>query len=380
MDGSVTAPIVQKSVNGSRSIWYNRRRPTRNGDAPKEDSMRKTVNRAVWPALFSRLDFSVHGRRGSGRFYKGRTVSIVIGHEVGTGFDIYGRVLARHLSRHIPGNPSMVVQNMVGASGIAATNWLYNVAPKDGTVHGDLRAHGAVRATVRQQYRQIRSGEAQLDRQYGGKRRDLRRLAASGITTFDELREKEVVFGATGATGPLGKFALAVKNLLGAKIKLVYGYKGSASVKIAFQRGEVHGVCALPISTLKSFWRDELDSGRFKPILQLSGKRSAELAGIPHVDDYAKTEEDRQVFGLIFAAQALGRVFASPPEVPPERLKALRRAFMATMADQQFLADAKTTQIDIVPNTGEEVTALIARYSATPMAVVERAKRAFDPN
>jgi tripartite-type tricarboxylate transporter receptor subunit TctC len=342
--------------------------------------MRKVVNRAVAGAILAFWTSASTAAEDAGRFYKGRTVSIVIGHEVGTGFDIYGRVLARHLSRHIPGNPSMVVQNMVGASGIAAANWLYNVAPKDGTVLATfvhtVPFEPLFGNSIAKYDPAKLSWIGNMEESVG----TCGVSTASGITKFDELREKEVVFGATGATGPLGKFALAIKNLLGARIKLVYGYKGSASVKIAIQRGEVHGVCGLPISTLKSFWRDEFDSGRFKPILQLSGKRSAELAGIPHVDDYPKSEEDRQVFGLIFAAQALGRVFVSPPEMPPERLKALREAFMATMEDKQFLADAQAAQIDIVPNPGEEVTALIARYSATPKAVVERAMRAFDPN
>ena len=342
--------------------------------------MRKAVNRAVAGAILAFWTSASTAAEDAGRFYKGRTVSIVIGHEVGTGFDIYGRVLARHLSRHIPGNPSMVVQNMVGASGIAAANWLYNVAPKDGTVLATfvhtVPFEPLFGNSIAKYDPAKLSWIGNMEESVG----TCGVSTASGITKFDELREKEVVFGATGATGPLGKFALAIKNLLGARIKLVYGYKGSASVKIAIQRGEVHGVCGLPISTLKSFWRDEFDSGRFKPILQLSGKRSAELAGIPHVDDYPKSEEDRQVFGLIFAAQALGRVFVSPPEMPPERLKALREAFMATMEDKQFLADAQAAQIDIVPNPGEEVTALIARYSATPKTVVERAMRAFDPN
>ena len=348
---------------------------TYRSDAGAETAMRTTVVAGAILALWGTASAA-----DVADFYKGRTVSIVVAHEVGTGFDIYARVLARHLSRHIPGNPSVVVQNMVGASGINATNWLYNVAPKDGTVMATF-VHtvpfeplfgNAVARFDPAKLTWIGNMEESLGTCGVSK--------ASGISTFDELREKEVVFGATGATGPLGKFGLAVKNLLGAKIKLVYGYKGSASVKIALQRGEVHGVCALPISTLKSFWRDELESGNFKPILQLSGKKSAELAGVPHVDDYAKTEEDRQLFGLIFGAQSLGRIFGSPPEMPPERMQALRQAFMATMADQQFLAEAKTTQIDIVPNTGEEVAALIARYSATPKPVVERAKRAFDPS
>jgi tripartite-type tricarboxylate transporter receptor subunit TctC len=313
-------------------------------------------------------------------FYKGRTVTIVIAHEVGTGFDIYGRVLARHLFRHIPGQPGMVVQNIVGASGLNAANWLANVAPRDGTVL-ETFVHTVPFEPL------FGNAAAKYDPAkltwIGNMEESLGTCGVSkgsGIGTFEDLRQKEVVFGATGATGPLSKFALAVKNLLGARIRLVHGYKGSASVKLAIQRGEVHGVCALPISTLKSQWRDLLDSGEFKPIIQLSGRKSPELAGIPHVDDYAKTEEDRQVFGLIFGAQSLGRMFASPPDMPPARMQALRKAFMATMADKEFLADAKQTQIDIVPNTGEEVAALIARYSATPKDVVARAKRAFSAN
>jgi tripartite-type tricarboxylate transporter receptor subunit TctC len=313
-------------------------------------------------------------------FYKGRTVAIVVGHEVGTGFDIYARVLARHFGRHVPGNPSIVVQNMVGASGITSANWLANVAPKDGTAIATF-VHTVPFEPL------FGNAAAKFDPAkltwIGNMEESLGTCgvsSASGITKFDQLLEKEVVFGATGATGPLSKFAFAVRNLLGAKIKVVHGYKGSASVKIAIQRGEVHGVCALPISTLRSFWRDELESGRFKPIIQLSGKKSDALAGIPHVDNFAKTEDDKQLFGLIFGAQSLGRIFVSPGDMPPERAKALRQAFMATMVDKQFLADAKTTQIDIVPNTGEEVAEQIGRYSATPKPVVERAKKAFDAN
>ena len=252
-------------------------------------------------------------------FYRGRTVAIVVGHEVGTGFDIYGRVLARHLGRHIPGNPAVVVQNMTGASGITAANWLYNAAPRDGTVMATF-VHTVPFEPL------FGNSAARFDPArlvwIGNMEESLGTCGvspASGVATFEELRRKEVVFGATGATGPLSKFALALRNLLGARIKLVHGYKGSASVKIAVQRGEVHGACALPISTLKSFWREELESGRFKPIIQLSGRRSAELAGVPHVDDYASSEADRQLFGLIFGAQALGRIYASPPEMPPVR-------------------------------------------------------------
>ncbi len=313
-------------------------------------------------------------------FYKGRTVSIVVGHQVGTGFDIYARLLAPHLSRHIPGNPTVIVQNMVGASGITAANWLSSVAPKDGTVMATF-VHTVPYEPI------FGNDKAQYDPAkltWIGNMEESTGMCgvtkASGIATFEDLLAKEAIFGATGATGPLGTFAQAVKNLVGAKLKVVYGYKGSADVKLAMNRGEVQGICGLPISTVKSFWGDEFRTGEFKPIIQLSGKPHAELKGIPHVDRYAKTDEDRQVFGLIFGAQTLGRVYVSPPGQPAARTKAMRDAMMATMKDEKFLADAVRAKIDIEPMTGEEVAAFIAKSSAVSPAVIARAKQAFSRN
>jgi len=239
-------------------------------------------------------------------FYRGKTFTIVVGHEVGTGFDTYSRVLARHIGRHIPGNPTVVVQNMVGASGIVPANWLYNVAPRDGTVIMTFVYTAALDPIFGNAAARFEPSKftwiGNMDDGVGicGVSKE------SGIGKFEDLLVKETVFGGTGATGPLGKNALAVKHLLGAKIKLVQGYQGSASVKLAINRGEVHGICGLSMSSVTSQWRDEVQSGGFKMILQLSGRPHPALAGVPHVDRYAKTAEDEQVFGLIFGAQALG--------------------------------------------------------------------------
>ena len=310
-------------------------------------------------------------------FYKGKTVTIMVGHQVGTGFDIYARVLAPHLSRHLPGNPNVIVQNMIGASGITAANWLANVAAKDGTVMATFVhtvAFEPVFGNDKAQYDPAKLnwiGSLEVSTGVCGVTK------ASGFSTFDELLAKEAIFGATGATGPLGTFAQAVRNLTGAKLKVVYGYKGSADVKLAMNRNEVHGICGLPLTTIKSFWADEYRTGAFKPVIQLSGPPSAELKGIPHIDRYAKTDEDRQVFNLIFGAQALGRPYVSPAGQPPERTKALREALMAATKDEKFLADAAKAKIDIEPMRGEDVTAMIAIFSAVSPAVVARAKRAF---
>jgi tripartite-type tricarboxylate transporter receptor subunit TctC len=309
-------------------------------------------------------------------FYKGKTVTVVVGHETGTGFDVYSRALAKHLGRHIPGNPSLVVQNMVGASGLASANWLYNIAPKDGTMLATF-VHTAIFeplfGNVSAKFDAAKfTWVGNMDEGVGicGVSKK------SGIRKFDDLMARETVFGSSGATGPLGKYALAVKHLLGAKIKLVPGYAGSASVKLAINRGEVDGICGVSMSSVTSQWRDEYESGAFKVILQLSGKPHPLLHGTPHVDDFAKTAEDRQLFGLIFGVQALGRVYVSPPAIPAERRNALRTAFMATAADPEFLADAARMQFDVNPAAGEEVESLIARVVASSPEVVERARRA----
>lgn len=313
-------------------------------------------------------------------FYKGRTVSIVVGHEVGTGFDVYSRVLIRHMGRYIPGAPTMIVQNMLGASGVTSANWLYNVAPKDGTAMGTFAQTVPLEPLFGNQQarydaaRFIWIGNMESSVAICGVTK------ASGVQTFEDMRKREVVMGATGPTGPLVKSALAVKNLLGAQIRVIPGYKGSADVKLAMNRGEVQGICGLPWSTVKSFWRQELESGDFRPILQISGDKSPELpANVTHYTDFIKTDENRQLFGLLFGVQALGRIYATPPDVPADRVAALRKAFDETMKDKEFLADAEKTAIDIIPMDGATVAKMWTEFTSIPAPIVEQAKKVTTP-
>lgn len=313
------------------------------------------------------------------RFYAGRKLSVVIGHQVGTGFDLYGRVLARHMGRFIPGNPTLVPENMVGVAGFAAANWTYNVAAKDGSVIAHF-AHTALFEPL------LGKGTGRFD---AAKFTWIGNMDAvvgvcgvwdhAGITRFDELLTREMVVGAGGAgtSGPLTQFATAVRRLLGAKLKLIQGYKGSAEIRLALARGELQGVCGIPISTLKTEWKDDWSTGRFKILIQLGRDRHPDLAGIPHVYDYTKTLEDRQVFDLIFGLQAIGRPFAAPPGIPAERAAALRSAFMAMTKDERFLAEAQKLSLDVSPSTGESVQEFVTRIYASPKAIVDRAKDAL---
>lgn len=308
-------------------------------------------------------------------FYKGRQISLIIAHEVATGYDIYARALARHMSRHIPGQPTFVAQNMLGASGITGANLLYNVSPKDGSTIGTFAHTVPLDPLIGQGASKF---EAARFNYIGNMEESVGVCAVSsdaGIASLADLRVKETRFGATATTGPPSQMAAALRNLLGAKVRLIHGYKGAPGVKLAIEKGEVAAICGMPFSTLRAQWSDVLDTGRIKPFIQLSGPKGA-IPGIGHVYDFAKGEEDSQVFDLIFGILRLGKIFAAPPGVPADRVAALRKAFDATMKDTEFLADAARIRIDISPSSGQAVADFIAGIYRSPPSAVARAKKA----
>jgi len=315
-------------------------------------------------------------------FYRSRHVNVVIGHETGSGFDVYGRALARHMGRHLPGNPPFIPQNMVGAVGLNAANWTYNIAPKDGTVIS-IFAHTVLLEPL------LGVGAGRFDANNFNWIGNMDQVVGicgvssrSAVTSYDELLRREVLFGSSGvgAAGPLSQFPLALRNLTGAKIKMIQGYKGSAEIRLAMSRGEVDGICGLPISTIKTEWRSELQTNSFKILLQLGLEKNNELLDIPLVYEYAKDADDRFVFDLIFGIQAVGRNFVAPPGTPSNRVSALQAAFMKTMSDPEFLADAAKMDLNLKPSSGEEARLLVKRFYASPKAAIDRAKEAIKAN
>jgi tripartite-type tricarboxylate transporter receptor subunit TctC len=310
-----------------------------------------------------------------GDFFKGRTINIVVGIEQGTGFDLYGRALARHIGRHIPGNPAVIVQNMPGASGLVAYNWLANVAPKDGTVMGIASFSVPFEPLFGNDSARFKGPEfGWVGNMDSGVSACLVR-ADSGISRWSDITEREVTMGAAGRAGAISQAPRALRELGGAKIKLVEGYVGTASIKLAIERNELQGICGISMSTVRSQWRDVLESGLVKIVLQLGPRPDPSLAGVPHVFDFAKGAEERQIYNLIFGPQGLGRSFAAPPNVPADRLKVLRDAFHATMKDPQFLADARKAKLDISPQTGAEVQAFVEQMYAAPPEAIARARK-----
>jgi tripartite-type tricarboxylate transporter receptor subunit TctC len=306
-------------------------------------------------------------------FYRGKTLTVVVGHEAGTGYDFFGRTLARFISKHMAGNPSTITQNMPGAGGLKAANWLASVAPKDGLVISVFAPETALKPI-------FGDAAANFDPAkftwIGNMDESIATCAVStqsGITSLDQLRTRDAVFGATGAAAPTSKFAYALINFMGARIKVVQGYKGSNDLRIAVNRDEVEGACGMSHSTLKTQWKDDIDSGRVRTLAQFGMKKSPDLAGVAHIYDYARSDEDRAIFDLAFGPHVLGRPVIAPPDVPAERARALRSAFLLTMQDPELQAEVQKHGLSIAPASGEEVEALVARFAAAPQNLIEKA-------
>lgn len=310
-------------------------------------------------------------------FYKGKSISLVIGFPPGAGYDAYGRLLARHLGNHVPGNPSVVPQNMPGAGAMKATNYLYGVAPKDGTVISHLPSSVIMEQLFGNPAVQF---DAATFTWIGNMDQTIGTCAVwhtAGIERFEDLMAKPTMFGGSGPSGVNSQHAAALKNLLGAKIKLIQGYPGMNEVKLAMAKGELHGACGMALSSLKSQHASEYRSGELRPIVQLAIDKNPELAGVAHIYDYAKSEEMRQIFDLVFGPHIIGRPVAAPPGIPAERKAALRAAFMATMADPTFRADAQKMKLDLTPSDGEWVERLFAKFFSYPKPVVKKAVAAM---
>ncbi len=308
-------------------------------------------------------------------FYRGKTVNVVIGYTVGGGFDLYARVLARDLGRFIPGNPSVVPQNMPGAASLKAVEYLFAVAPRDGTVIGTF-SHTIPIAPL--------LGTAKFDprelRWVGSMASETSLCVASAnspVKSWADLKRLPFTAGGTGRGSDPDMLANLLKSLFGVPIKLVSGYPGTAEIVLATERGEVDGFCGLSLSTLTSRYKDWKDSGKVNILLQAGLQKAPELPEVPMVLDLASTERERQILTLLIAPQKMARPYAMPPGTPPARADAVRKAFAATLADPEFLADAQKSRIDISPVFATEIETLLARLYATPADVVQQAVTAI---
>jgi tripartite-type tricarboxylate transporter receptor subunit TctC len=310
-------------------------------------------------------------------FYEGKTVTIVTSTGVGGTYDVTARLIARHMPRFIPGKPNMVVQNMPGGGNVLATNFMYTIAPKDGTSIASVHNAMPVQQVLGGQGVRFDAGKFEWLGSTGPETEVILVWHTSNIRTLDELKTREVILGGTGAGSGLVILPRVMNALLGTKFKIVSGYKSSEDINIALQRGEVEAR-AFSLISITAQRADWLRDRKITILAQVGAKRAHEISDVPLVTELARSEEDRQVFKLISAAQALGRPYLAPPGVPVERLALLRQAFEATMQDKAFLEEAEKLQLDIDSISADDITRLVRETVNAPASVVAKAKAAIE--
>jgi tripartite-type tricarboxylate transporter receptor subunit TctC len=309
-------------------------------------------------------------------FYRGKSIDLDIGYSVGGGYDLYARLIARRLGGHIPGNPTVVPKNMEGAGSLRLANYLYSAVPNDGAVIGAISRGAAFDPLLGETGAQF---DASTFSWIGSANNEVSvcvALASSGIRKFDDLYTTPLTIGSTGAADDTYQFPALVNAVLGTKFKIVTGYPGGNDVSLALERGEVQGRCGWSWSSLKTTRLNWVRNKRIVVLVQMSLSKHPDLPDAPLIMDLAKTDEQRQIFKMIFARQTMGRPYLAPPGVPAERLAALRKAFMDTMTDPQFLAEAAANKFEINPVSGEELQTLVKDVYRTPPEIVKKAAAA----
>ncbi len=310
-------------------------------------------------------------------FYRGRSVNLIVGYSAGGGYDAWARVLARHMGKHIPGNPAIVVQNMPGAGSLKAANYLFNVAPKDGTTFG-IFSRGMVMEPL------IGGAGTQYDSTKfnwlgSGTNEDSVFVIwhTSPVKTWADMLAKTFTVGGEGSGSDPDVYALLLRNAFDVKLRLISGYPGSAEIALALERGEVDARTSWSWSSLKAQRPDWVRDKKVSLPVQLNLTRGAELQDVPAITEFAKDERQRQMLKLVVSRQAMARPFAAPPGIPDDRKLALRKAFDDTMKDPGFLVEMKARGMEVNPVSGADLDKLVAELYATPPAVVAETRKAI---
>jgi tripartite-type tricarboxylate transporter receptor subunit TctC len=306
-------------------------------------------------------------------FYRGKTIDLNIGYSVGGGYDLYARLIARRLGQHIPGNPTVVPKNMEGAGSLRLANYLYSAAPNDGTVIGATSRGAAFDPLLNEKGARFDASKFSWIGSANNEVSVCVALPSSEVTKFDDLFTKQLTIGSTGAADDTYQFPALINAVLGTKFKIVTGYPGGNDVSLALERGEVQGRCGWSWSSIKTTRVNWVRNKRIIVLVQMALSKHPDLPDVPLIMNLAKTDEQRQIFKMIFARQTMGRPYVAPPGVPADRLAALRQAFMDTMADKEFLSEAEQNKFEINLVSGEQLEALVKEIYQTPPEVAKKA-------
>jgi tripartite-type tricarboxylate transporter receptor subunit TctC len=315
------------------------------------------------------LPGAASAQTSSEQFYTGKQIKLITHVGPASGYSVWARLVAAHLGRHIPGSPSVIVQNMPGGGGIKAANYLYSQAPKDGLELGAINRLTPTWSIMRSQG--VNFDAAQFG-WLGSPASDTNLCIVSKAAlarTADDLFSKEVIVGTDGVGSGMHIFPTALNSVLGTKFKIIDGYKDTGDVMLAVDRGEIQGLC-LSAETLTNMRGDKFKSGEWRALMQAGLTSSSDFPDVPLALQFAKTTKQKQTLEFLFASQTFGRPYLAPPGVPPERLGMLRRAFDETMTDPAFVADVTKTKLKLSPITGAEMDHLMAQLKLIPKDVV----------
>jgi tripartite-type tricarboxylate transporter receptor subunit TctC len=309
-------------------------------------------------------------------FYRGRNVSFLVGVSQGGGYDTDLRLVARHIIKHIPGRPNAVPQNMTGATGLVMTNYMYRVAPRDGSVVALIQNGLPTFQAVGREGVQFDAREFQWIGAVAPTVETMITSKASGIRTVEDARKREVIAGSNGASGITYMYPLMMNDMMGTRFRMVTGYPGSGQLNLALERGEVEARnnSWTSIKATKPQW---IKDGEIH-VLVYSGPKQNDLPGVPHFNDLIKDPEDRAVAAVVTAGNRLGRPFTFAPGVPADRVEAMRAAFVAMLKDPEFLKDAASLNIEVQPVSHQELKQVIDELFATPDHLKVRARKYFN--
>lgn len=338
---------------------------------------RRSTLAALGACLGMGLGSAAAGEDAALEFYKGKVLTIVTSTGAGGGYDLTARLIARFMPRYMPGIGSIIVQNMPGGGSLRATNFMYEIAPKDGTTIGVVENGIPLKQVLDPTNMRFDVAKFNWIGSTGGHNEAIMALTSGGVHSLEDLKTKEVVLGGTGASSTLVMYPAAMNNILGTKFKIVTGYTSSTEVYLAMDRGEVVARSGT-LASLHNWHRDWVREGKIKILVQVGLKPDPDLPGVPLMMDLATNDGDRRVLALISSPAALGNPYYAPPGVPSDRLALLSSAFASTLKDPDFLKEAEKIQADISPMSGTELAGIVDQVVTAPADIVARARHAVE--
>lgn len=356
--------------------------PGRADAAVAAEPARRMTRRAGLARILSYALLSVMAARAGaqppshGEFYRGKTITLITSTGVGGTYDVIARLIARRMPRYIPGNPNIIVENMPGGGNVLATNYMFNIAPKDGTAIATIHSAMPLQQVLNSGGIRYDAGKFQWLGSTGPQNEVIIVWHSAGIKTIADATKREIILGGTGAGAGIVLLPMVVNNLLGTKFKIVAGYRSSEDVNLGMERGEVQAR-AFSIGSITSQHPDWISERKVDFLVQSGARRDAALPAVPLLTELAKTGEQRAIFKLVASSPALGQPYVAPPGVPADRLAILRGAFAATLRDPAFLADAAKIRFAIAPMSADEVTRIVHDTVNAPPPIVAKARLAM---